>query len=126
MAQGAVDSPIAVVGRRRRRDRTPIEEPAGFYGAGRVGGWAATWSARDRLLFDAVAGDLLVDAGLRARPRVGGDGGERRRFAASVKAQRLVAVAGRKLGYQANLLMRRVPDAAPGAGRMSAAGSGRR
>ncbi len=38
-------------------------EPEGFIGAGRLGGWADTFSARDRFAFDLVAGDLLIELG---------------------------------------------------------------
>jgi hypothetical protein len=63
-------------------------------------------------MFDAVAGDLLVALGYEPDHEWSGSPAERRRFAASVRAQRLVAVAGRKIGYRANLLMRRLPDPA--------------
>lgn len=45
----------------RRIGHAP-DEPDGFYGEGRSGGWHS-WSAHNRLAFDQAAGDLLIALG---------------------------------------------------------------
>jgi hypothetical protein len=111
MAGGEVASPIAVAG---GTGNAPggVREPSGFYGAGRVGGWSE-WPASDRLLFDAVAGDLLVDLGLEADHRWAGTESARRRYARWDNAQRTAALAGRRIGYRSNLVLRRLPGPRP-------------
>ncbi len=102
MATGEVASPIAVggdlsgVGDRR--------EPEGFYGKGAVGGWSASWSAQDRLLFDAVAGDLLIDLGYEPDHAWAGSPGRRAWYARRSAFTRGVAKVGRRVG---NRLVRR-------------------
>ncbi len=102
MKQGDVASPIAVggdlsgVGARR--------EPEGFFGKGAVGGWAASWSANDRLLFDAVAGDLLIDLGYEPDHSWAGSRVGRAWYSVRSAVKRAVAKTGRHVG---NRLARR-------------------
>ena len=111
MAGGEVASPIALAGAAAAESGT-VQEPSGFYGEGRVGGWS-DWSAGDRLLFDAVAGDLLIELGLEPDHSWAGSPFARRRYAWSVRAQRAVAHAGRRVGYRSNLMLRRLPGPRP-------------
>jgi hypothetical protein len=111
MAGGEVASPIAVAGAAGDASGS-VREPTGFYGEGRVGGWS-DWSASDRLLFDAVAGDLLIELGLEPDHSWAGSASARRRYAWSVRAQRSVALAGRRIGYRSNLMLRRLPGPRP-------------
>ena len=46
-----------------KRLGAPPVEPTGFAGSGARRGWRQTWDARDRLNFDAAAGDLLRSLG---------------------------------------------------------------
>jgi hypothetical protein len=108
MADGAVASTIALGGA-ASAGTSELREPSGFYGEGRVGGWTETWTAKDRLLFDAVAGDLLVALGNEPDHEWAGTAFARRRFAWSVRAQRSVALLGRRIGYRSNLMLRRLP-----------------
>ena len=102
MTKGDVASPIAVggdlssVGARR--------EPEGFYGMGAVGGWAASWSVKDRLFFDAVAGDLLIDLGYEPDHGWAGSPVRRGWYSRQSAVRRCVAKAGRHMG---NRLVRR-------------------
>jgi hypothetical protein len=111
MAGGEVASPIALAGE-AAGDSGAVREPSGFYGEGRVGGWS-DWSTSDRLLFDAVAGDLLIELGLERDHSWAGSAFARRRYAWSVRAQRAVAHAGRRIGYKSNLMLRRLPGPRP-------------
>jgi hypothetical protein len=62
----AEETSSVLVGGELARLAESRSEPAGFYGQGRTGGWRATWSPRETRIFDAVAGDLLVELGYEA------------------------------------------------------------
>jgi hypothetical protein len=80
----------------QRLGRAP-EEPAGFIGSG-GGGWRDTWTARDQLDFDHVAGDLLRTLGYTA-----GD-----EWPTASAAQRLRAAARHRTGAAVSRLGWRV------------------
>jgi hypothetical protein len=111
MAGGEVESTIAIGGA-VGTGAGGLREPSGFYGGGRVGGWADTWSKQDRLLFDAVAGDLLVALGYEPDHRWAGSAVARRWYDGTVHARRAVALVGRRIGYRSNLALRRLPERA--------------
>jgi hypothetical protein len=112
MADGAVESPIALGGAVGART-AGVREPSGFFGTGSVGGWAATWSPKDRLLFDAVAGDTHVALGYEPDHSWAGTAATRRRYARSVRLRRSVALVGRRIGHRSNLALRRLPGTPP-------------
>ncbi len=112
MAGGDVDSPIALGGA-VGTGVGGVREPSGFYGDGRVGGWAETWTRTDRLIFDAVAGDLLIALGYETDHEWAGTAIARRRFAWSVRVRRAIALTGRRIGYHSNLMLRRLPGPPP-------------
>ncbi len=111
MASGAATSPIARGGAVGRRQGT---EPAGFYGKGKVGGWAESWSTNDRLLFDAVAGDLLVELGYEPDPSWAASKPRRVWYRTSTRAAAVVGKVGRRIGRRltrsSNRLLNRLPD----------------
>lgn len=84
-------------------------EPAGFFRKGAVGGWRAEWSETDRLLFDGVAGDLLVELGYEANSSWAAGPMRTRSFHARAAVLRKVAAAGRKIGARADRLVRELP-----------------
>ncbi len=84
-------------------------EPAGFFGAGGSGGWRDGWTAEDRLTFDAVAGDLLVDLGYEADRTWAGTEATRRRFARRVMRRRRRAEFLGRLGARGAALERGLP-----------------
>lgn len=96
MKRGEVASPIAVGGDLAHLGATA--EPEGFFGQGEVGGWASSWSAKDRLLFDAVAGDLLVELGYEPDHSWAGSARSRARYARRASVERIAAKAGRRAG----------------------------
>jgi len=59
------EQPSSIVwgGERLRRHGEQHEEPEGFVGAGRAGGWREKLDQHERLVFDRVAGDLLIELG---------------------------------------------------------------
>jgi hypothetical protein len=112
MAGGEATSPIAMSGAVGHGADGP-REPAGFFGEGRVGGWRDEWTSTDRMLFDAVAGDLLVALGQEPDHSWAGSAAARRRYAWSVRARRGLALVGRRVGYRSNLMLRRLPGPRP-------------
>jgi hypothetical protein len=115
MAGGAVESPIAVGGSLATHDTR--QEPEGFFGKGEVGGWAGSWSDDDRMLFDAIAGDLLVDLGYEPDHEWAGTAGRRAWYARRAAAARLAGRAGRRVGRRlarrSERLLARLPDTRP-------------
>lgn len=55
--------PLVWSGEVMRRLGGPPEEPDGFFGEGRAGGWRRSWTAMQLLMFDQKAGDLLIELG---------------------------------------------------------------
>ncbi len=111
MASGKAESPIARGGAVGGQKVTT--EPTGFYGKGQVGGWAESWRTNDRLLFDAVAGDLLIDLGYEPDHAWAASKLRRLWYRSSTKAAGLVGKGGRRIGRaltrRSNRLLRRIP-----------------
>lgn len=84
-------------------------EPEGFFGPGGSGSWRDGWTAGDRLTFDAVAGDLLVDLGYEADRAWAGTDAARRRFARRVTRRRRRAELLGRLGARGAALERTLP-----------------
>ena len=84
-------------------------EPSGFFGRGEVGGWAASWSVDDRLMFDAMAGDLLVEFGYEPDHSWAASTAARRRYELRVGLERFVGKVGRRVGARATRLLARLP-----------------
>jgi hypothetical protein len=84
-------------------------EPEGFFRKGAVGGWRAEWSGNDRLLFDAVAGDLLVSLGYEPDDSWAGGAREHAAFRRSVRRKRAVAAVARRIGRRGNRVLRGLP-----------------
>ncbi|MFM7271130.1 MAG: sulfotransferase family protein [Actinomycetes bacterium] len=88
------------------RDRN---EPEGFFGSGGSGGWRDQWSVDDRLTFDTVAGDLLVDLGYVPDHVWAGTASERRRFDRRVARRRRRATLLARLGARGTAIERTLP-----------------
>lgn len=88
---------------------TERTEPEGFFGTGRSGGWQDTWSAEDRLTFDAVAGDLLIELGYVPDHEWAGTERERARFARRVARGHRRASLLQRIGARGDALERRLP-----------------
>ena len=84
-------------------------EPEGFFGAGGSGGWRDGWSADDRLTFDAVAGDLLVDLDYVPDHEWAGTASGRRRFERRVARRRRRAALLARFGARGETLERTLP-----------------
>lgn len=84
-------------------------EAAGFFRKGQVAGWRDEWSVRDRLVFDAVAGDLLVELSYEAGPDWAADRGSTRRYRAEALAVSALAAAARRVARGADRLADRTP-----------------
>ncbi len=97
MAEGAASSPIAVGGTLSELS-SDRNEPQGFFGKGATGGSTASWSSRERLLFDAIAGDLLIQLGYEVDHAWAGSSRARAMFAKRAAAARLMGRIGRRLG----------------------------
>jgi Sulfotransferase domain. len=108
MTDGSAASPIALGGEMSQR-HDGVDEPKGFFGRGKVGGWSESWTDEDRLLFDAVAGDLLVELGYEPDHAWAGTAGRRFRYARRVGALRLVGKLGRRVGSRSQRLLARLP-----------------
>jgi LPS sulfotransferase NodH len=108
MAEGSAPSPIRLGGEMARRHGS-YQEPDGFFGRGLVGGWRDTWTARDKLVFDAVAGDLLVALGYEPDRSWSGSAASHRRFRAAVRIRRTVNRALRRVGAHADQRLRALP-----------------
>ena len=109
MADGTAPSSITLGGEMAQRLDT-LKEPKGFFGRGAVGGWAESWTRTDRLLFDAVAGDLLIELGYEKDHAWAGSTFRRRWYRADVGVRRIVGKVGRRIGKRANRLLARLPD----------------
>ena len=96
MTKGDVASPIAVGG--GLAHVAERKEPPGFYGKGAVGGWSESWSTQDRLLFDAVAGDLLVELGYEPNSAWAGSAWRRAWYRKRSAVLRAVGKTGRRVG----------------------------
>lgn len=111
MASGAATSPIARGGEVGSREGT---EPAGFYGKGKVGGWSESWSTNDRLLFDSVAGDLLVELGYEPDHRWAAPKARRLWYRLVTRVAATAGKIGRRIGRRltrrSNRLLDRLPD----------------
>jgi hypothetical protein len=84
-------------------------EPEGFFGAGGSGGWRDGWSVDDRLTFDAVAGDLLVDLDYAPDHEWAGSTAARRRFDRRVARRRRRAAFLGRFGARGEALERSLP-----------------
>ena len=119
MASGVTPGTIAFGGALRAGDGAH-REPDGFFGPGRVGGWADTWAEQDRLRFDAVAGDLLLELGYEPDHEWAGSSRQRRWYARRAYAARYVGKSARRIGRtltrSSERLLSRFPE---GAGRQS-------
>ena len=109
MAEGTAPSTITLGGEMAQRLDT-IEEPRGFIGRGSVGGWADSWTQTDRLLFDAVAGDLLIELGYETDHSWAGNARRRAAYRGEVTVRRIVGKVGRRIGRRANHMLGRLPD----------------
>ena len=109
MADGSTPSSITLGGEMAQR-LDSLQEPQGFFGRGAVGGWAESWTDTDRLLFDAVAGDLLIELGYEPDHTWAGSSLRRGRYRALAKVQRVIGKGGRRIGNKANRLLSRLPD----------------
>jgi hypothetical protein len=87
MAAGETRSPIALGGA-ARATRSVVEEPDSFFGKGATGGVTEAWPRSDRAVFDAVAGDLLIDLGYEPDHSWAGSVAHRRWYAARMRAHR--------------------------------------
>lgn len=88
---------------------TQRKEPTGFFRKGAVGGWRTEWSEPQRLLFDGVAGDLLVELGYEADRSWAAGPFAARRYRARTYALRKVAALARRIGARGDRLMRDLP-----------------
>ncbi len=86
-------------------------EPEGFYRKGQVAGWRSDWSTHDRLAFDAVAGDLLVELGYEPDHRWAADPMRSRVYRYQAAASAAVGKSTRWLGRQGERLTQRTPRA---------------
>jgi hypothetical protein len=84
-------------------------EPEGFYRKGRVAGWRDEWSARERLVFDAVGGDLLVELGYEPDHRWAADPLRSRMYRYQAVASAAVGKSTRWLGRQGERLAQKTP-----------------
>ncbi|MEO6468371.1 MAG: hypothetical protein ABIP21_04665, partial [Acidimicrobiia bacterium] len=109
MAAGTAPSSITLGGEMAQRIDT-LQEPKGFFGRGAVGGWAETWTQSDRLLFDAVAGDLLIELGYETDHAWAGSARRRSSYRVGVKLRRLVGKVGRRIGRRAERMLGQLPD----------------
>ncbi len=124
MASGAAKSPIAVGGAMGGGPGGGTDggatggatnvgaervEPSGFFGRGTVGGWRNEWSTADRLLVDAVAGDLLIELGYEPDHRWAGSAFQHRKYALEVAAARLVGRVGRRIGKRSERALAKLP-----------------
>jgi hypothetical protein len=87
------------------------QEPAGFNRRGVVAGWQADWSTRDRLQFDAVAGDLLIALGYETDHRWAADPVRAHVYRVEAAAAAAVAKSTRWLGTRGERLAARTPRA---------------
>ncbi len=109
MAAGTAPSSITLGGEMAQRLDT-LQEPKGFFGRGAVGGWAESWTAADRLLFDAVAGDLLIELGYEHDRSWAGSARRHSAYRADVAVRRLVGKVGRRIGRRADRVLGQLPD----------------
>ncbi len=86
-------------------------EPEGFNRRGAVAGWTAEWSTRERLQFDAVAGDLLVALGYEPDHRWAAEPMRARVYRFEAAASAAVAKSTRWLGRRGERLAAKAPRA---------------
>lgn len=84
-------------------------EPPGFFRKGTVGGWQTEWNKRDRMLFDAVAGDLLAELGYETDHDWAADAMAVRAYRARTFVLGKIGAAARKVGARGNRIMRDLP-----------------
>lgn len=84
-------------------------EPEGFYRAGKVAGWSARWGAHERLVFDAVAGDLLVELGYEPDHRWAADAMRSRAYRWRAAASAAVAASTAWVGRRGARPSQRTP-----------------
>lgn len=84
-------------------------EPEGFFRRGRIAGWRDEWSPLDRLVFDAVAGDLLVELGYERDRRWAGSPIRALLYRTQAGAAAVVASAGHRVGQRAERFSARFP-----------------
>jgi hypothetical protein len=84
-------------------------EPEGFFGTGRGGGWQDEWRNEDRLAFDAVAGDLLIECGYAPDHDWAGTATARARFARRIARRRRRAATLQRIGARGAAQERNLP-----------------
>jgi hypothetical protein len=102
------DTGLLVAGEFTEYARARVE-PEGFYRQGRVAGWRDDWTARERLVFDAAAGDLLVALGYERDHTWVADPMRSRLYRGEAVAAAAIAKAGRWLGRRGDQLTQRTP-----------------
>ncbi len=105
---GATEGELLVGGEFGPHAGSRTEAP-GFYRKGRVAGWYDDWSVRDRLVFDAVAGDLLVELGYESGRGWAADRRSARRYRTEALGLAVLAAASRRLARRAERLADRAP-----------------
>lgn len=88
---------------------TERSEPPGFFGSGSSGSWRTSWSEEDRLTFDAVAGELLVELGYEPDHAWAGSERARARFARRLERRRRWASLLQRIGARGDAMERRLP-----------------
>jgi hypothetical protein len=84
-------------------------EPEGFYRSGKVAGWSDDWSAHDRLVFDTIAGALLVDLGYEINHRWAADPMRSRAYRYQALAAAAVASSTGWIGRRGERIAQRMP-----------------
>jgi hypothetical protein len=107
MAAGTPPEPL--VGGEYAEAAAGWDEPEGFYRRGVVAGWQDEWSTRDRLRFDAIAGDLLVRLGYEPDHGWAADPTRTRLYRMESRANDAVARSTRWLSKQGDRLAARTP-----------------
>jgi hypothetical protein len=105
----AMDNPGLLVGGEFAAGAEGRVEPEGFYRKGQVAGWRDEWNARERLVFDAVGGDLLVDLGYETDHRWAADPLRSRVYRYQALASAAVGKSTRWLGRQGERLSQKTP-----------------
>lgn len=84
-------------------------EPEGFFRKGKVAGWLDQWQTRDRLVFDAVAGELLVELGYESDRRWAAKATRRRLYTAQAFALNVIGGVARGIGRRGERLSESMP-----------------
>ncbi len=105
MASGEHD-PVAIGGEFASHAQDRVE-PEGFFRQGGSGGWRADWSTADRLAFDAVGGELLVDLGYEDGRGWAADERWARSLRADAAVRRAIGGVARRIGRFGERIARR-------------------